>query len=274
MTQKTDQTYVLGTHDEEIERLGLQHRVWRPTVLQCWSNAGITKGSKVIDIGAGPGYASVDLAEIVGASGEVLAVERSERFISAARNACEIRGLTNVRFQAADLMDDKICDSGFDASWCRWVASFVSDPAKLIEKISECLKPGGMAIFHEYLDYGTWRFAPRRLAIESFVKEVMESWRASGGEPDIALAIPTLLKEAGLEIISVKPHVFTVTPGNFIWQWPVGFIEVNLARLLELGRVTEEWVERVRAEVRMAEADPTTLMTTPIVLEIIARKAR
>ncbi|MGI8619054.1 MAG: hypothetical protein ACR2L6_08180 [Gemmatimonadaceae bacterium] len=28
MTQ--DKDYILGTHDEEIERLGLQHRVWRP----------------------------------------------------------------------------------------------------------------------------------------------------------------------------------------------------------------------------------------------------
>ena len=33
--------YVLGTHDEEIARLGFQHGVWRSTVLDCWRNAGI-----------------------------------------------------------------------------------------------------------------------------------------------------------------------------------------------------------------------------------------
>src|SRR5437762_1871503 len=29
----SEKDYVLGTHDEELLRLGLQHRVWRPVVL-------------------------------------------------------------------------------------------------------------------------------------------------------------------------------------------------------------------------------------------------
>jgi hypothetical protein len=32
----TEKAYVLGTHDEEISRLGLQHRAWRPRVLSAW----------------------------------------------------------------------------------------------------------------------------------------------------------------------------------------------------------------------------------------------
>ena len=72
MTDKKDSDYILGTHDEEVARLGLQHRVWRTVALDCWSRAGITAGSKVVDVGAGPGYATVDLAEIVGPTGEVL----------------------------------------------------------------------------------------------------------------------------------------------------------------------------------------------------------
>jgi hypothetical protein len=49
----TERDYVLGTYDEEIARLGLQHRVWRPVVLECWQKAGITVGSRVLDVGAG-----------------------------------------------------------------------------------------------------------------------------------------------------------------------------------------------------------------------------
>ena len=36
--------YVLGTHDDEIARLGLQHRVWRDAVTAAWQRAGITEG--------------------------------------------------------------------------------------------------------------------------------------------------------------------------------------------------------------------------------------
>src|ERR687892_90278 len=102
-TKETD--YVLGTHDEEVARLGLQHRVWRPVATDCWRRAGITAGSRVIDIGAGPGYATIDLAEIVGPKGEVLAVERSSRFLEVAKQACAARGLLEVHFRHADLME-------------------------------------------------------------------------------------------------------------------------------------------------------------------------
>src|ERR1051325_2260083 len=67
-----ERDYVLGTNEEELARLGLQHRIWRPVALACWQKAGITIGSRVLDLGAGPGYAATDLAEIVGPNGKVV----------------------------------------------------------------------------------------------------------------------------------------------------------------------------------------------------------
>src|SRR6058998_3803352 len=99
-----DRDYVLGTHGEELARLGLQHRVWRPVVLDCWQRAGLTVGKRVIDVGAGPGYATLDLAEIVGPTGEVIALERSRNFIRAMEENCRERLLTNVKIHKKDLM--------------------------------------------------------------------------------------------------------------------------------------------------------------------------
>jgi len=267
-----ERDYVLGTHQEEIERLGLQHRVWRPQVLECWRRAGITTGSKVLDVGAGPGYATVDLAEIVGPTGEVHAAERSGNFVQHARQACATRGLTNVRFHEQDLMTGPLDVTGMDATWCRWVASFVSDPPRLVDTVARALRPGGVAIFHEYLDYRTWRLAPPCPPLEAFVSEVMASWRASGGEPDIALSLPKLLEAADLTVTHLEPKVFVIPPSDFIWKWPSAFVETNLQRLMDLGRVDEAWTQRVREALRAAETDPQTLMITPMVLEIVARR--
>jgi SAM-dependent methyltransferase len=271
MNENADKDYVLGTHDEEIARLGLQHRVWRPTVLECWRNAGIVAGKKVVDVGAGPGYATIDLAEIVGLTGQVLAVERSRRFIEAAERSCRQRQLSQVGFQEADIMLEPIRAAGYDAAWCRWVASFVSSPATLIGRIRAALKPGGIAIFHEYSNYATWQLAPPKPRLESFVSEVMASWRAQGGEPNIAVQFPTLLSDAGFSVRSVTPRVFTVSPSDEMWQWPASFIEINLKRLQELGRVTGDWADAVRTEFREAQLNPTTWNTTPMLLEIVAR---
>jgi SAM-dependent methyltransferase len=272
VTEKTETDYVLGTNEEEIERLGLQHRVWRPTTLDSWRRAGITIGSRVIDLGSGPGYATIDLAEIVGRSGEILALERSARFLKIAQERCAARGLTNVRFRLADLPQDSLGETGFDFSWCRWVACFVSDPQKLVAQIAEALRRGGVAIFHEYIDYRTWRFAPRRPAHESFVEEVIAAWRADGGEPDIAAPLLSWLKLAGLHVVDIRPRVLTISPNDYAWQWPASFIESGLRRLQELGRVKADWADTVRKDFAEANADPTTICITPFFAEIIARK--
>ena len=169
-------------------------------------------------------------------------------------------------------MEHPIDAADYDAAWCRWVASFVKSPAMLVQRMAEAVRREGIVIFHEYIDYGTFRMAPRRLAVESFVNEVMESWKAAGGEPDVALLLPTLLRESGLRVLSATPRVFAISTADAMWQWPASFIEVNLARLRDLGRVTPEWAESVRREFREGEADPVTLITTPMVLEIVAQR--
>src|SRR3954468_12365564 len=130
-----DRDYVLGTHEEELARLGLQHRVWRSVALDCWQRAGITVGKRVLDVGAGPGYAAIDLAEIVGPTGEVVALERSQNFVRAMETACRARSLANVKIHELDLMQDQLPKGDYNFAWCRWVVSFVNDPSLLIKKL-------------------------------------------------------------------------------------------------------------------------------------------
>ena len=268
----TDRDYVLGTHEEELARLGLQHRVWRPVVLDCWQRAGITVGKRVLDVGAGPGYAAVDLAEIVGATGEVVALERSQNFVRAMEEACRARSLTNVKIHELDLMAGELPRGNYDFSWCRWVMSFVSDPAMLIRKLGDVMPKGSVAIFHEYGHYETWHFFPRLPNQERFREHVIETWRESGGEPDGAVPLATLLPANGFTIRSARPHLFCARPTDYMWQWPATFIETYLPRLIEMGRINEEFADQVRDELAKAEKNQNAIMITPLVLEIIAEK--
>jgi len=268
----TERDYVLGTHDEELARLGLQHRVWRSVVLDCWQKAGITVGKRVLDVGAGPGYATVDLAEIVGPTGEVVALERSHNFVNAMEETCRARSLTNVKIHELDLMTDDLPKGDYDFSWCRWVASFVNDPGLLIKKIGGVLRKGGFALFHEYGHYETWRFFPRLPNQERFREHVIATWRESGGEPDGAPGLPALLSQNGFVIRSATPHIFCIRPTDYMWQWPAQFIEVYLPRLQEMGRIDQKFAEQVGADIADAEKRPNSLMITPLVLEIVAEK--
>jgi len=269
---ESDRDYILGTHDEELDRLGLQHRVWRPYVSECWAKAGITVGKRIIDVGAGPGFAAVDLAEIVGPSGQVVAIERSQKFVSALQRSARSRGLTNINVHQRDLMTDDLPEENFDFSWCRWVAAFVNEPALLLKKLSRSLGHNGIAIFHEYGQYNTWRYHPALPHHEQFRDHVVAAWRESGGEPDAAPVVIGLLEQHGFQIQWVRPLIFCIRPADYMWQWPASFVDVYLPRLRETGAIDEAFERSALREMQEAAANPNAVMVTPLVMEIVARK--
>lgn len=266
----SERDYVLGTHDEEIERLGLQHRVWRPLVLDAFRRAGIGPGASVVDVGAGPGFASTDLAEIVGSSGKILAVERSRRFLDAIEDRARRLGLANIETLERDVAESGFGEGVADSTWCRWLLSFVANPRRTVGNIAAALKPGGLAVFHEYADYGAWRTLPPDPDVERFRGLVMQSWCDAGGEPDVALHLPGWLAEEGMEIVEMRPLVHVARKGDFIWQWPASFMASGARRLAELGYVEAEEADRLATALdRLPEG---SWMVTPLVLEVIARK--
>ncbi|HEX8527377.1 methyltransferase domain-containing protein [Allosphingosinicella sp.] len=266
----SDRDYVLGTEADEIERLGVQHRVWRPRMLEGWTRSGIGPGDTVVDVGAGPGYASVDLAQVVGPSGRVIAVERSRRFLESLRDRAASLDLGNIEAIEHDVSELPFGEAIADFAWCRWLISFVADRPRTVRHIAAALKPGGVATFHEYADYGAWQMIPPDPDIGRFRDLVVRSWREAGGEPDVGLTLPVWLAEAGLEIVEARPMIQIARRGDPIWEWPAAFVATNARRLRELGYVGEEEAEQLAGA--LDRAAPGALMITPLVVEIVARK--
>ncbi len=264
--------YLLGVHDEEIARLGLQHRVWRPKVLDAWRRAGVSAGSRVIDVGAGPGWATLDLAEIVGRDGRVVALERSERYLAHLRASVAARGLVNVEAHQVDLALEPLPAEGADAAWIRWVLAFMSRPADVLEKLSRAVRPGGVLVIHEYFDYRTWKLSPARPEQDAFAEFMVQDWKASGGDPDVGRDLPALLPEAGFRIREARPLIEVTRPGDDVWRWPSSFVRTYLDFIVGAGKVEKSWADGVLRAFAEAEADPRSLMVTPLVIEIIAER--
>jgi SAM-dependent methyltransferase len=267
-----DREYVLGTNDVEVERLALQHRVWRSRALDAWQRGGITIGQTVIDVGCGPGYATIDLASIVGPFGRVIAIDQSRRFLDVVDAQRRQHGLENVRAMELDLSKERIPDIAADAVWCRWVLCFMPRPRDVLHSMVHAVRPGGALVLHEYFDYRSWRLAPRSPELEEFVAAVMASWRQSGGEPDVALDLPRWLEQAGCRIESLQPIIDIVPPTSYTWQWPARFVASGLSRLVELGYLAADRAKAISAAFERAEREPQTRMITPAVMEVIARR--
>jgi ubiquinone/menaquinone biosynthesis C-methylase UbiE len=264
----SDRDYVLGTHDAEIARLQLQHRVWRARMFDAWRRAGITQGQTVVDVGSGPGYASLDLAEIVGPKGRVITVERSARFLDVLRHAAA----SNITTIEGDITETPIGERVADAAWCRWVFSWLTKPDLGVANIARALKPGGVAVFHEYLHYASWGLAPHSPAFSTFVNAVVDSIAKTGANIDSALALPRQLEQSGFDIVSLTPIVDIVSPDNYVWRWPTAFAHSFRDKLVADGLLTAEQATEAMTALDRAESEGSTRMVTPIVLEIIARR--
>lgn len=260
--------YVLGTHDAEIARLDLQHRAWRPYVFAAWQSAGIRPSQTVLDVGCGPGYASLDLADTVGPLGHVVAIDKSERFLKALESVHR----DNITAHRADLEAGEFPKIRAHGVWCRWVLCFVRNPRTVLANMAAALEPGGVIVLHEYFDYALWRTAPPCTELDEFVSAVMTSWRGTGGEPDIALQLPRWLEDLGLELRHVRPMVNVVEKDSMLWAWLRGFIQVGRQRLIDLGYMERSNSDRIWEAFTAFEATPRSRMFTPGVLEIIAAR--
>jgi SAM-dependent methyltransferase len=270
MSSQTD--YVLGTHDEELSRLGIQHKAWRAAAQAAWKAAGIGSGQTVLDVGCGPGYATLDLAELVGPSGRVIAIDKSERFLSALESERGRRNLDQIEIVRSDLDNGDFPSAAADAAWGRWVFAFLRQPRQVLARVASVIRPGGVIVAHEYFDYGTWRPTRPCPEHERFVEAVMASWRDNGGEPNIALPLLDWLEALNFELRRVHPIIDIIEPGHPKWEWARSFLKVGRERLVELGYLTREQSESIWSAFLAFEATPGARMITPAVMEIIAVK--
>ena len=93
MSATDGQTYPFGYGDEELQRLGEQHRVWEEENQRFLSRVGFGRGNTLVDLGCGPGFTTLDLARRVGPMGRIIAVDRDgETSIPRLRAAADAAG--------------------------------------------------------------------------------------------------------------------------------------------------------------------------------------
>ena len=95
---------------------------------------------------------------------------------------------------------------------------------------------------------------------------------ARAASPTSARDLPAWLTEMGMKLESFRPYVDIVSKDDNVWRWPIGFFDIHIDRLLELNRITPQLAKDMRDEFARVSQQPGTLMVTPLVIEIIARK--
>lgn len=105
--------------------------------------ARIEPGCKVLDVAAGSGDQTLDIARRVGSAGSVLATDLSPRFLELAAANLRAHGFDRVRLQLADAAALGLAGAGFDAAVCRLGLMFCKQPLVALHEIHQALATGG-----------------------------------------------------------------------------------------------------------------------------------
>lgn len=105
--------------------------------------AGIAAGTRVLDIAAGAGDQTLDIARRVGPHGHVLATDISANALALAQANLRAAGYAQVETRLADAQALGLAGAGFDAAVCRLGLMFCAQPGSALEGVRQALKPGG-----------------------------------------------------------------------------------------------------------------------------------
>jgi ubiquinone/menaquinone biosynthesis C-methylase UbiE len=104
-------------------------------------------GMQVLDLASGTGEPAITIAERIGPTGHVSALDLSADLLEIARHRAQQRGLTNIYFHAGDAHQLPFPDTRFDLATCRFGVMFFHDPLRALREVHRVLKPGARACF-------------------------------------------------------------------------------------------------------------------------------
>ena len=265
-------SYLLGTGTKEFERLKAQHQVWSGETSRLWDLAKFGPGTRLLDLGCGPGFAAIALADRVGAAGSVLAVDESARFIDSL--VCEVTrlGLSQLTARVERVEALTLVPGTLDGVFARWLFCFLPDPAAVVARVVLGLRPGGRFVVQDYLNYRSTTLQPRGPAFDRVIRAVETSWQRTGAALDIGGRLPRLLAEHDCRVRQLVPLVHYATPGTPFWEWPKRFFFGYVPRLVTEGLLTDDERRAFEDEWAQREREPGSFLSLPPMVGIVADK--
>jgi len=157
---------------QEVYRKDLSHLTWdevyarqaqRAALVGDWMDAlRLKAGDRVLDLGSGPGYVSFVLADRVGATGLIYAVDRSAEALAYLERLQKERSVSNIKTLAADAATFDLPGVQIDAALIAMVLHHADDPAGILRTAARLLRPGRLAVVAEFHPDGPCEKGPPR----------------------------------------------------------------------------------------------------------------
>jgi ubiquinone/menaquinone biosynthesis C-methylase UbiE len=221
--------YTHGHHESVLR----SHR-WRTAA----NSAGyllprLRPGLQLLDVGCGPGTITMDLAELLGPTGRVTALERTGDALDLARAEADRRGTTGVDFAIGDVQALGFPDGSFDVVHAHQVLQHVDDPVLALREMRRVCRPGGTVAVRES-DYSAFTWHPETAELDRWLEVYLQVARSNDAEPDAGRRLLSWANAAGFsEVVAGSSTWCYASPSDRAWWgglWADRVVDSSLAR--------------------------------------------
>ena len=241
-TPASSPSYVLGHANEELDRLIEQARFIGDLTAQVLTLAGLGEGMRVLDVGCGAGDVSFLAAQMVGPTGAVIGIDRSAEAIQVAEQRARQAGLTNVRFQVADITE-LVINEPVDALIGRLVLMYFADPAALLRRLATFVAPGGIIAFQELATDGATS-EPYCSVLHATAQRIVQTFERVGADPRAGMKLCRFFEGAGLPAPQmILGGRVEQGPDSAVYEWIAQLARTLLPVMQRTGVATPEEVD-------------------------------
>lgn len=168
--------------------------------------AGVVPGSKVLDVAAGAGDQTLQIAQAVGPKGHVLATDISSNILEFAKANAHRAGFNNVETKVLDGENLELPEDSYDAVVCRLGLMLFPNPEKALASMHRVVKKGGKIGLIVFTVAENNQFFAIPI---STIRRRAKLFQAPAGQPGpFSLGSPgilnNILRRAGFTDISIK----------------------------------------------------------------------
>jgi ubiquinone/menaquinone biosynthesis C-methylase UbiE len=252
---------------KKIERVSEDY-LWRaatsPAVMairsRAWQLLGLLPGARVLDIGCGPGTATLGLAARVGMFGAVVGIDSDPEMVKHADATARAAGIAGwTRHQEGNATALAFPPASFDACYCERVLQHLTPDqgAQAVAEAARVTRPGGTICFVDS-DWASFSVEAGEDKLERKLHGLhLERFR----NPYAGRTLGHLLRAQGLGFVVSEPVAVALTAAGALELLSRTAQKAREAKQLSEGELSR-W--RAAAAVRLAERDHAGHLTMVI----------
>lgn len=255
---KLSTTYSLaqtGAEEAERSRLSLLEQICDPMTTRMFDNIGLKPGWRCLDVGAGAGSVSRNLARLVGPDGSVLAIDLDTRLLE------DLAG-GNTEVRCHDFLASPV-GTGFDLVHARHLLMHLPNRIKALSCMVDALRPGGILAIGD-VTMADVRLNGRSPEWERAWSAVLDTFVSVGWDPSYGDRLTSDLEAVGLADVCSEQNRMYRRGGSDFARLLVGTIQRLRDRIDAAQSDLDEML-------RLLE-EPSTGLSTPTVIMAWGRR--